>query len=280
MSTSTTQDGPLVGKTALVTGASRGVGRAIAQRLAAAGSTVIISARNLAQSQASSGSLAETASLIESAGGIAIPLAADLDEPQGAKQLVACCIRATGGFQILVHVAGLTRFRAAESSTRDQFGLTVEHCFRVPLTLTAAAKPVMKARSEGWIINVGATASPDLNRCADPLRQIREQALYDAAHLALFRLTKAMAAELEHHNIAVNLALPSTPIRLTDEQPLGDAATLTEPVDYLADTVLSLCHVPVQQRTGTVIYSQQDQTTNRSGVFRTHRFGRNSPLPA
>ena len=68
----------LAGKCALVTGASRGIGRAIAQRLASEGATVVVTARSLTQSATTAGTLAETVALIEQAGGRAIALAADL----------------------------------------------------------------------------------------------------------------------------------------------------------------------------------------------------------
>jgi NAD(P)-dependent dehydrogenase (short-subunit alcohol dehydrogenase family) len=78
----------LAGKCALVTGASRGIGRAIAQRLASEGATVVVTARSLMQSATTAGTLAETVALIEQAGGRAIALAADLSNAAERDALV------------------------------------------------------------------------------------------------------------------------------------------------------------------------------------------------
>src|SRR5437867_6817563 len=104
----------LHGKIALVTGASRGIGRGIAQRLARAGATVVVTARSL-NSSPMPGTLAETVALIEAAGGRAIALRADLDDRADLDSLVASAVEATGGLDILVNNAGKAQFTRVDS---------------------------------------------------------------------------------------------------------------------------------------------------------------------
>ncbi|MFD2272726.1 SDR family NAD(P)-dependent oxidoreductase [Undibacterium arcticum] len=99
----------LQGKIALVTGASRGIGRAIAQRFAAEGATVVITARSL-NTATVEGTLSETARLIEAAGGRAIALAADLENPAERDALVERAVAAAGGLDILVNNAGFAEY--------------------------------------------------------------------------------------------------------------------------------------------------------------------------
>src|SRR5579884_464622 len=102
------------GKVALVTGSSRGIGRAIAQRLASAGATVVVTARSLRtaatgkrfqQDHVIPGTLEETVSLIEQAGGKAIAIGADLEDSAARDSLVARTIEAAGGIDILINNA-------------------------------------------------------------------------------------------------------------------------------------------------------------------------------
>jgi NAD(P)-dependent dehydrogenase (short-subunit alcohol dehydrogenase family) len=245
----------LVGKTAFVTGAGCDVGRAVARRLAIAGARVIISARRVKNTSIRPDLLAETAAMIESAGGTVIQLRGDLENPREAESLVARAVEAAGPFQILVHVAGLSRFRAVESNRLHGYGLTVEHYFRVPLVLTEAAKAVMRDCGGGSIVNVGAPAICGFDTSSDPLREIRDLAVICAERLALLRLTQAMAAELENDNIGAYLALPSMRMQFLDGHSLSDAELPPDPIEALAETVIALCSTPVELRSGAVAYA-------------------------
>ena len=97
----------LAGKTALVTGASRGIGRAIAQRLAAEGATVVVVARSVAASAGNPGTLNETVALIEAKGGRAIAIACDLERQEECERLIERASAAAWPIDILVNNAGL-----------------------------------------------------------------------------------------------------------------------------------------------------------------------------
>jgi len=245
----------LQGRIALVTGSSRGIGRAVAQRLAAAGATVVVTGRSLEQSATAPGTLAETVALIESAGGRAIALAADLERPAERDALVRRAADAAGGLDILVNNAGYADYAKVEAMPLAMFERTVEHYLRTPFVLAQAAIPLMRVRGAGWIINIGSvTAQPplkpygwfDCNGGAS---------VYAAVKAALNRYTQGLAAELLEHNIAVNMVGPSTAIRTPGASRYIPGDYPTEDPAYIAETVLAMCHLPAAQRTGLLAHS-------------------------
>lgn len=245
----------LTGKVALVTGASRGIGRGIAQRLAAAGATVVVTARSLDSAVAMPGTLAETVSLIERAGGRAIALAADLENPRERDALVQRAVDAAGGLDILINNAGVAHYATVDKMPMSMFDLTIEHYLRIPFALSQAAIPVMRARGAGWIVNIGSvTAQPPLRPYYD-WERVGGATVYAAVKAALNRFTQGLAAELENDNIAVNLVGPSTAISTPGADRFTPEDYPTEPVEYLAETALALCHLPARERTGLLTHS-------------------------
>ena len=245
----------LNGKIALVTGASRGIGRAIAQRLATAGATVVVTARSLDSAVALPGTLMETVALIEAAGGKAIPLAADLENPAQRDGLVARAAAAAGGLDILINNAGMAHYATVENMPMNMFDLTVDHYLRVPFALAQAAIPFMRQRGGGWIVNVGSVTALPPFKPYDDWARFGGATIYAAIKLAVGRFTQGLAAELERDNIAVNQVGPSTAISTPGADRFTPEDYPTEPVEYLAETALALCHLPASQRTGLVTYS-------------------------
>ncbi|TXS95861.1 SDR family NAD(P)-dependent oxidoreductase [Parahaliea maris] len=246
---------PLDGRIALITGASRGIGRAIAQRLAAAGATVVVTARSLDTSVALPGTLMETVGLIEAAGGKALPLAADLDNPVERDTLVARTVEAAGGLDILVNNAGFARYAPVKTMNDEFLEQTFNHYQRVPIKLAQAAIPEMRHRGAGWIVNVGSvTAQLPADRY-DEFARHGGATVYAAAKAFLNRFTVGLAAELLDDNIAVNLVAPSTAISTPGADVYIPEEYPTEPVEYLAETALALCHLPARERSGLITHS-------------------------
>ncbi|MEJ6654487.1 MAG: SDR family NAD(P)-dependent oxidoreductase [Pseudomonas sp.] len=245
----------LQGKVALVTGASRGIGRAIAQRFAAEGATVVVSARSLQQTASVPGTLAETVELITRAGGRAIPLAADLEVAAERDQLVAQAVAAAGGLDILVNNAGYAEYECIENMPLGMFERTLDHYLRIPFLLSQAAIPGMRDRGAGWILNLGSvTALPPLQPYND-FDASGGVTVYSAAKAAINRFTQGLAAELLKDNIAVNSVGPSTAISTPGGSRYIPADFPTEPVEYLVETALALCTLPPRERTGLVTHS-------------------------
>jgi len=254
----------LAGRVALVTGASRGIGRAIAQRLAAAGATVIVSARSLdkaassrrfGEGQVVPGTLAETVALIETAGGRAIAIPADLEKPEERDTLVQRAIDTAGRLDILVNNAGFADYARVDQMSLDTFDRTIAHYLRAPFQLARAAIPQMRAQGAGWIVNIGSvTALPPARPYPDYAKSGGD-VIYASVKAALHRFTQGLAAELFDDNIAVNVVGPSTAIRTPGASQLIPDDFPTEDVEYLAETVLAMCHRPASDRTGLIAYS-------------------------
>lgn len=244
----------LAGRTALVTGASRGIGRAIAQRLASAGALVVVAARSMGSASAP-GTLSETVALIEAAGGRAVALHCDLDDAAQRNTLIERAVQLSGGIDILVNNAGLAQYACVERLQDAAFEQMVNHYFRVPFVLSRSAVPHLRERGGGWIVNVGSVTALAPLRPFDEFARHGGSTVYAALKAALHRFTQGLAAELEEDDIAVNLVAPSTAISTPGADPLIPPDYPTEPVEYLAETALALCHLPARERTGQIAYS-------------------------
>jgi NAD(P)-dependent dehydrogenase (short-subunit alcohol dehydrogenase family) len=253
------------GKIALVTGSSRGIGRAVAQRLAAAGAAVVVTGRSSGQPAVGKrwgqdhvvpGTLEETVALIEQAGGKAVSLAADLEDLDQVRNLVDRAAElAGGGIDILVNNAGFVDFAPVADMAFDTFERTLTHYVRAPFLLSQAAVRHMREAGAGWIVNVSSQDALPPSRPYPDHEKVRGYHVYAAAKAALNRLTQGMAAELVDENIAVNVIGPSTAIRTPGADALIPAEFPTEDVEYLAEAVLAMCHLPAAERTGLIGYS-------------------------
>jgi 3-oxoacyl-[acyl-carrier protein] reductase len=271
-------------KTALVTGSSRGIGRAIAQRLAAEGATVAVTARSYEPSPsvragstlAVPGTIGETIELIERAGGTAFGVAADLEDGEQRERLVGEVLDRRGRIDILVNNAGFADYRLVEDMGLETFDRTVEHYLRTPFVLTKAVVPHMRKQGAGWIVNIGSVTG------VAPVRPYREynktsgDVIYASMKAALHRFTEGVAAELVDANIAVNCVGPSTAVRTPGAAQLIPDSFPTEPVEYLAETVLAMCHLPAAERTGMVAFSLHYPWSQRLPV---HNLDGTSVLP-
>jgi len=228
----------LEGKNALVTGASRGIGRAIALELSSAGASVIVAYRSGAD---------EAEAVAKEAGGRA--LAADVSDPDAAAKLV----EDAGELDILVNNAGLTRdgliARMPDADWRDVIETNLSSVF---YTCRAAARSMMKRRS-GAIVNISSVVG---------LRGNPGQTNYSASKAGIIGFTKALARELGSRGVRANVVAPGyVHSRLTDEiseemralmlqnTPLG---RLGEPED-IAGAVRFLCSDAAAYITGEVL---------------------------
>jgi 3-oxoacyl-[acyl-carrier protein] reductase len=254
----------LTGKVALVTGSSRGIGRAIAQRLAAAGATVVVTGRSatapatgirFGQEHIIPGTLAETVALIEANGGKTLAIAADLEDTAQRDGLIDAVVSKAGGINILINNAGYADYQRIEDMGVDTFERTIGHYLRAPFALSQAAIRHMKPKGAGWIVNVGSVTAYAPMRPYLDYAKAGGDVLYASVKAALHRFTQGLAAEMVENNIAVNCVGPSTAIRTPGADALIPADYPCEDVAYLAETVLAMCHLPAAERTGLVAFS-------------------------
>jgi NAD(P)-dependent dehydrogenase (short-subunit alcohol dehydrogenase family) len=201
------------------------------------------------------GTIGETVELIERAGGKAIGIAADLEEPGQRERLISDVVERTGRLDILVNNAGFADYARIEEMSLDTFDRTVEHYLRTPFVLTKAAVPHMRRHGAGWIVNIGSVTGVAPVRPYRDYNKTSGDVVYASCKAALHRLTQGVAAELVDDNIAANCVGPSTAIRTPGAAQLIPESFPTEPVEYLAETVLAMCHVPAADRTGLVAFS-------------------------
>lgn len=183
----------LEGKKALVTGASRGIGRAIALALAEAGADVAV---NYAGSEAAA---AETAAAVEALGRKALLVQADVGKADQCERMVGQVLEAFGSLDILVNNAGITRDNLMMRMKEEEFDQVIETNLKGVFNgIKAVTRPMMKQRS-GRIINISSVVGAVGNA---------GQANYAAAKAGVIGLTKSAARELASRGITVNCVAP------------------------------------------------------------------------
>ncbi|MFV9635684.1 SDR family NAD(P)-dependent oxidoreductase [Mycobacterium neumannii] len=245
------------GRIALVTGCSRGLGKAIAQRLAREGATVALTARTLEPDPKYQGSLRQTLEEIEAAGGSAIAVAADLSDSEQRARLFAEVVDRIGAPDILVNNAAVTFLRPLDEFPERRVRLMVEMHVLAPLHLTQMAIPAMRERGRGWVLNVTSVGG-DLPE-GPPFSEFDRTAgfgVYGTVKAALNRLTKSLAAELYDDGIAVNAAAPTNPVATEGAGALDLAKSDTEDISLITETAFRLCTGDPKSLTGRIANTQ------------------------
>jgi citronellol/citronellal dehydrogenase len=246
---------------AVVTGASRGIGRAIARRLAADGIAVAAVSRSVQAGDGKlAGSLRETVAQIEADGGRAVAIPFDLgDTTANRRDIVdAACAAFAAPVDIVINNAAAPRHfdRLFGEMNRRTFFEAVETNVWAAWELAAAAVPGMRERGAGWILNISSSqAGP---RLGPPFADnpTNGAALYGGTKAFIDRITTGAAMDLYDDNIAVNTLAPEYQIATDNALTVpGVRRDNSEPEETIAEAALALCTGNPKTLTGRVAYN-------------------------
>lgn len=245
----------LTGRVAVVTGAGRGIGAAIARRLAAAGATTVCTGRSL--SAAADG---DTVAAIRDTGGDAVALACDVTDAASRAATIAAVLSRCGRIDILVNNAGTSVLQTPAEMDFATVRSQTEQYFLGPLHLSLMAAEAMRRQGEGWIVNLGSSSALPVDvGAAIATGAGATLAAYGAIKAAVHRLTQGLAVGLHGDNIAVNAVAP---VAVVDTPGIRAQGIITpaveahlEPVEHIAEATLSLVEAPPRERTGVIAFS-------------------------
>jgi len=215
----------LSGQSALVTGAGRGIGRAIGSALAVAGARVFLAARTTDQ-------LESAAREIQQNGGTAVPVPTDLSKEEDIQSLFQRISDRAGGLDILVNNAGVGFFGPLVEFSSSDFDRVMQVNTKATFLCCQRALRLMIPKRKGYIINISSVVG---------FKGYPNQAAYTASKHAVMGLTKSLAVEAQEHGIRVSAILPGgvNTKMVADARPDLDPKILLQPED-IAHTVLYL----------------------------------------
>jgi NAD(P)-dependent dehydrogenase (short-subunit alcohol dehydrogenase family) len=254
----------LDGKVAIVTGASRGIGRQIALALAARGVAVVVAARTVDPHAHLPGSVVETVAAIEAAGGRALAVRTDVTAEADLAALVAITVETFGRIDVLVNNAADTHGASApiDEYPRDAWLRQFDANVHAPFSLIALVVPHLRRTGGGAIVNItsgqGDLVPPDPD---DKPYRLGSLLGYATTKAALNRLANALAPELRPDSIAiVNVDPGLTRTEYVDhlaERGLVDLEA-AQPMEATASTVVKLLAGNLLERSGQIVRVRED----------------------
>ena len=250
------------GKVVVVTGASRGIGKAVAETFAAAGAKVVCAARTVHEGEHKllEGALTTTVEGIQRAGGSAVAVQADVSEERDCLRLIEQAVEAFGAVDVLVNNAALNYYHPIAEYPARRWARAFAVNVHGPFILSKEVLPAMIDRGAGAIVNIssGSAIGPGRGPYAKPGHG---GVLYGATKAALERFTQGLAQEVWPHGITVAAVSPSravpTPGTVHFELVSGMDDPDAERPELFARSVLLLATEPFEKVSGRVCYSQQ-----------------------
>lgn len=249
----------LEGRNAVVTGASRGIGAATCERLAAEGANLLLVARTVDHHDHLAGSLNETLERCRRHGTRVEALAADLADEESRAQIVPRALELfENRIDILINNAAAAIYAPNLDYPLKRRRITFEVNVHAPVDLMQAVLPSMAERGEGWIVNLSSGSARMAEGPPFDLSPAgRTIGVYGASKAALNRISNAFAAEFAGAGIRINTIEPRAAVLSEGaEQLVGDELEddMIESMEGMVEAVLALCDAP-PERTGATLES-------------------------
>ena len=250
-------------KVAIVTGASRGIGKAMAMGLAREGAFVVIAARSEEPRPGLPGTIHGTVSEIEDAGGRGLAVATNVRDEESIRHLVERTLDEFGAVDVLINNAAIGSYTPFMEMTIKEWDLVMAIDLRAPFLCCKAVAPIMVEQGGGSIINISSHAATNIfsstlggDNSAD-IAMVGQD--YGAAKAGLERLTWGLAAELGPYNIAVNVLKPLRPV-ITEgflaQRPDADVSTWATPAD-MVKAAIHLANQDARGLTGATVTAEE-----------------------
>ena len=194
------------GKAALVTGGTKGIGRAIVRDLLEAGFNVAFTARSAGDVEAVAEELSNTR------GGRVLGLTADVRDPEGCESVVTRVVNEFGGLDLLVNNAGVGKFAPIHEMSVEDWQLQIDTNLSGVFYLSRASVPPLRESADAWILNIGSLAGR--NTFAGGVA-------YNASKFGLLGMTEAMMLDLRYEGIRVSLIMPGSVDTSFGDRPSG-----------------------------------------------------------
>ena len=238
----------LAERVAIITGASRGIGRALALGLARQGCAIVVAAKSAESTERLPGSIYTVAQEVEALGASALPARVDVRDAEQIELMVAQTIDRFGRIDILINNAGALWWQPVAQTPAKRFDLVLEVNARAAFLAARAVLPHMVQRSWGHIINM----SPPID-----LKAVPGRVAYCISKFGMTLLTHGLAAEVRSSGIAVNSLWPVTVIesQASINWQLGSRETWRKP-DILVECVLRLVQKAPAEITGRALLDE------------------------
>lgn len=233
-------------KTVFITGASRGIGKAIALKLAAAGANIVVAAKSVEENPKLGGTIFSAAKEMEAAGGKALPVQLDIRDEAQIQSAVEQAVSAFGGIDILVNNASAIQLTNTEQTEAKRFDLMHDINVRGTFLVTRHCLPHLKKGNNPHIL----TLSPPLNM---ELKWFRPHLAYTLSKYNMTMMARGWSEEFRHYGIASNALWPRTTIDTAAVRNLlgGDAlAKMSRKPEIIADAAFYIFSKPAAECTG------------------------------
>ncbi|HMO61902.1 MAG TPA: NAD(P)-dependent oxidoreductase [Ferruginibacter sp.] len=240
-------------KTIIITGASRGIGKAIGLQLAREGANIVIASKSVEENPKLGGTIFSAAAEMEAAGGKALAVQCDIRFEDQIQQVVDKSVERFGGIDMLVNNASAINLSATEKTEPKRFDLMYDINVRGTFMMSRACIPYLKKSTQAHILNL----SPPLNM---DMKWFTNHLAYTISKYNMTMIALGLAAELKPYHIAANSIWPRTTIATAAVNNLlgGEALMkMSRTVDIMADAAYYILSQPPASCTGNSFIDEQ-----------------------